>query len=568
MDSESTTRTLVFTDTYNERDNVEALCAGVLGLDSTIELLVVDDSSPDGTGELLDRLAADEPRLTVVHRPRKLGLGSAHKLAMLHAIQYGYQRLVTMDADFSHEPEAIPRLLASLADADFVIGSRYMPGGECDYGGYRRWVSMQANRAARWLLGIRLHEFTTSFRAFRVSRLRQVDLDALRSQGYSFFMESLFAMHRAGARMAEVPIHFRDRRAGQSKIPRFEVFNGMQRLLRLFFTRCFRAKKNASPQPPRSESCYNCGSPHLQQIHARKGPASSDLSAYQCTTMNHGAHPRVVGCLECGLRFVTPADRTRDLSDLYADVVDERYLENMAGRQRTFRAVLDRIWPHIGERGRLVEVGSYCGVFLEEARSRGWEVRGIEPSRWACEVARSSGLDVHCGTLDDGRHEVAPESQDAVILWDVLEHVEDPRDLLEQAHALIRDDGVLCFSTLDMDSWFPRLMGKRWPWLIDMHIFYFDRHGLQRMLEERGFEVELIEPYCHYISVRYALDKARSLLPAALRWPLSLLRPVTPSFLYIPFRFGDIKLFVARRLPVHAPVEVPSHERVTAEVGV
>ena len=159
---------------------------------------------------------------------------------------------------------------------------------------------------------------------------------------------------------------------------------------------------------------------------------------------------------------------------------------------------------------------------------------------------------------------MAAESQDALVLWDVLEHVENPRDLLEQAHGLIRDDGVLCFSTLDMDNWFPRLLGKRWPWLIDMHIYYFDRHGLVRMLEELGFEVELVEPYYHYISVRYALDKACSMLPAVLSWPLSLLRPLMPRFLNIPFHFGDIKLFVARRMPVHVPVEVRPRELVSA----
>lgn len=234
-------RALVFTPTYNEKDNIEEFCRRVLGQDEDLHLLVVDDNSPDGTGRILERIRRDEDRLIVIHRPGKMGIGSAHKLAMEFAIREGYGALVTMDSDFSHRIEDIPRLLASLEGCDFVIGSRFMSGGRCDYRGYRAAVSAIANRAARALLGITLHEFTTSFRAFRVEALQWMDLDRLGSQGYSFFVESLFLVARSGLAYREIPIHFMDRMAGSSKIPRFEILNGMLKLLGLIASRWLRA---------------------------------------------------------------------------------------------------------------------------------------------------------------------------------------------------------------------------------------------------------------------------------------------------------------------------------------
>jgi dolichol-phosphate mannosyltransferase len=230
-------KVLVFTATYNESENIRPLCARILELDSGYDMLVVDDNSPDGTGRLLDELAALNQRLTVVHRPGKLGLGSAHELAMEYAEQNNYKALVTMDADFSHDPNDIPRLLAALDGVDFVTGSRYMAGGSCNYTGYRRVVSIWANWWARRLLGIPLHEMTTSFRVFRIDFLRKVDIGAIKSNGYSFFMEIVFRLSRVGARMREVPISFADRRAGASKIPPFEIFNGLRHLLYLFLLR-------------------------------------------------------------------------------------------------------------------------------------------------------------------------------------------------------------------------------------------------------------------------------------------------------------------------------------------
>lgn len=241
-------KTLVFTATYNESENIASLCNQILNLVSDCDMLVVDDNSPDGTGRLLDELAKNNPHLKVIHRPGKLGLGSAHEEAMEYAKNLHYESLVTMDADFSHDPNDIPRLLKALDGHDFVTGSRYMKGGSCNYSGYRRYISILANWGARRLLGIKLHEMTTSFRVFRVDFLRRVDLGAIKSSGYSFFMEIVFRLSRVGARMTEVPICFEDRRAGASKIPPFEIFNGLSHLFYLAFLRLHWRRTQNEPE--------------------------------------------------------------------------------------------------------------------------------------------------------------------------------------------------------------------------------------------------------------------------------------------------------------------------------
>ncbi|MEM7234810.1 MAG: methyltransferase domain-containing protein [Planctomycetota bacterium] len=557
-------RILVMTATYNERDNVDGFCRRVValrdGLGIDLELLVIDDASPDGTGSRLDELAEELGSIRVVHRPRKLGLGTAHLLAFVHAIQNGFDFLVTLDADFSHEPERIPELLSKLESADFATGSRYCPGGRCDYRGYRRMVSAAANRAARALLGIPLYEFTTSFRAFRVDSLRRIDLSSIRSQGYSFFLESVVRLARAGFRVAEMPIHFHDRLAGESKIPKLEIFRGIKNLLSLVLGRRSPPSDSSAQATLHEElSCPSCRGEHIVERFPQLGEGDTEASAFQCTSMEHNSKPRVVSCLGCGLQWVPLEPRHEELEALYADVVDVEYVKQAHGREKTFREAYAKIEDEIPSGGKLLEVGSYCGLFLEVAQEKGWTVRGVEPSRWASGVARAKGFDVHCGTVDDEFPK--DELYDVIVLWDVLEHVRDPQGLLDQLRARLREGGKLCFSTLDVDNWFPRLLGRRWPWYMDMHLFYFTRRVLETMLDRSGFRTTKVCSYCHYIPSPYLVQKIASLLPFGLGRILLALKGLAPSRLLVPFRFGDIKLLVAEAVP---QLDTPEIRRLRA----
>ena len=210
--------------TYDEAPNIESIVRAVHAVlaqaaPDGFRILVVDDGSPDGTGEIADGLAAADPRLHVLHRAGKQGLGTAYLAGFRYAFERGYERVCEMDADFSHAPWDLPRLVHASADADLVIGSRYVRGG-CTIGWdfKRRLLSRGANLYARLVLGSGIRDNTAGFRCFRTAALQQLDLAAVSAQGYAFQIEMAFRVVRAGLRVREIPIHFVDRAVGKSKM--------------------------------------------------------------------------------------------------------------------------------------------------------------------------------------------------------------------------------------------------------------------------------------------------------------------------------------------------------------
>ncbi len=229
---------VVIIPTYNESDNIPRLIEEILALPISAHVIVVDDNSPDGTGKLVDEIAAREPRVHAVHRPAKMGLGTAHIAGMRHAFSLNLEPIVTMDADFSHHPRYIPDLLAGLEGADVMIGSRYVPGGGTRFFSWKRIIlSSGANTFARVMLGLKATDCTAGFRAYRRAVLESIDLDHIFSNGYSFLIELLFLCQRAGWRIGESPIIYEDRRAGKSKISRAEIIKATYTVLRLFLRR-------------------------------------------------------------------------------------------------------------------------------------------------------------------------------------------------------------------------------------------------------------------------------------------------------------------------------------------
>jgi dolichol-phosphate mannosyltransferase len=226
--------TLVTLATYNEIDNLPRLVGEILAALPDADVLVIDDNSPDGTGRLADELAAADGRIHVLHRPGKLGLGTATVAGFRWAIERGYGWLVNMDADFSHHPRYLPALRAAAATADVAIGSRYVPGGGVEgWGPLRHVMSRGVNWYARLLLGLPTRDNSGSFRCYRVARLAEIDLGRVRSKGYAFEEEILYRCRRVGCRFREVPIVFEDRRHGQSKINTREVCRALWDILNL-----------------------------------------------------------------------------------------------------------------------------------------------------------------------------------------------------------------------------------------------------------------------------------------------------------------------------------------------
>jgi dolichol-phosphate mannosyltransferase len=216
--------------TYNERENLEAISAAILDALPGSTLLVVDDSSPDGTGELADGLAAADPRIRVHHRPGKQGLGRAYLDGFGVALGGGAGVVIQMDADWSHDPLALPSLVAPIVEGrgDLVIGSRYTQGGRVeDWGLVRRIISRGGSTFARIVLGLSPHDLTGGFKAWRAATLEAVPFDGIRAGGYVFQIEMTYRASRFGARVVEVPITFRDRRLGQSKMSRRIIFEAL-----------------------------------------------------------------------------------------------------------------------------------------------------------------------------------------------------------------------------------------------------------------------------------------------------------------------------------------------------
>jgi len=211
--------TVVCLPTYNERENVERMVRA-LG-EHGVSVLVIDDNSPDGTGELADRLARELAHVEVLHRERKEGLGPAYLAGFRRALADGAEVILEMDCDFSHDPADVPRLVAAAGEADLALGSRYVPGGSVgNWGLLRRAVSAGGSLYARLLLGVGVRDLTGGFKCYRRAVLETIDLDAISSKGYAFQVETTYRALRAGFRVVEVPIRFVDREQGGSKMSR------------------------------------------------------------------------------------------------------------------------------------------------------------------------------------------------------------------------------------------------------------------------------------------------------------------------------------------------------------
>lgn len=225
---------LVTLCTYNEIENLTAMMAEIHLHAPQADILVVDDNSPDGTGKLADSAAAADPRVRVLHRTGKQGLGTAIIAGMRYAIEHGYTYVLNLDADFSHHPRHIPALLKAMEQADVAIGSRYVPGGKVEGWGIRRhFMSRGINLYARTLLALRTVDNSGSYRCYRVSKLKELNFDLVKARGYAFQEEILYRCRRVGCRFVETPITFADRRLGTSKINLGEVVSALWVIFRL-----------------------------------------------------------------------------------------------------------------------------------------------------------------------------------------------------------------------------------------------------------------------------------------------------------------------------------------------
>ena len=233
-----TQKTLIIIPTYNEGENLPNLLDAIFEVNDAVHILVVDDNSPDGTGDFADKKATEDSRVHVLHREGKLGLGTAYIAGFKWALERDYQFIFEMDADFSHQPKYIPEFLAAARDADLVLGCRYMKGGGTeDWGPIRKLISQGGNLYARSILWLPYKDLTGGFKCFRREVLENLDLDSVTSVGYAFQIELTYRAHKRGYRIVQTPIIFPDRNVGESKMSGNIVREAMLNVVKLRFSR-------------------------------------------------------------------------------------------------------------------------------------------------------------------------------------------------------------------------------------------------------------------------------------------------------------------------------------------
>ena len=224
---------LIFTATYNEAENIRKFIEKILELNVKLDLLVIDDNSPDETWKIVNEYKKENENIILVKRENKEGLDTAHKLAFNYAKEHNYDYLITLDADLSHDPEKIPNFLDELKNNPFLIGSRYVKDGKNEMKLKRYILSSVGNKIIKFILGIDSDEFTSGYRGFNLKMLNNFDINRISSKGYSFFMETVYLLSAAGYKIKQIPIRFKDREKGISKIPKIEILRTLKNLFLL-----------------------------------------------------------------------------------------------------------------------------------------------------------------------------------------------------------------------------------------------------------------------------------------------------------------------------------------------
>ncbi len=296
-------------------------------------------------------------------------------------------------------------------------------------------------------------------------------------------------------------------------------------------------------------TCNLCG----QDVWQVRFPATLngneqlDVAAFRCTNPGYGHHAQVVECANCGLVYANPRWSEDELVAAYTAVEDNTYVEERAGRELTFQRHLRHLEQIIGPaNGRsLLDIGAYIGVFVEVAAASGWDAVGVEPSAWAAEQAQKRNLNVIKGTQDvfggNGR------SFDLITMWDVIEHVSDPTNELKKASNLLKPNGWIAVHTMDSSSLTARIMGSRWPWLMDMHLYYFSQKTLANMLRNAGFEVVWSGIRGRYLSLGYLATRLSGInhpLGQTAKW---IIQKLHLEDVAIPVNFGDLFTIIAQK---------------------
>ncbi len=282
------------------------------------------------------------------------------------------------------------------------------------------------------------------------------------------------------------------------------------------------------------------------------GSQAMEAEVFRCTSPSYGHHPQIVQCQQCGFIYANPRWSGNDLLATYTAVEDQTYVTERLGRELTFRSHLQHLekWTGPGNGRSLLDVGAYIGVFVEVATAAGWQAMGVEPSDWAAGEARKRGLNVIVGTQDSP--ELHGRRFDVVTMWDVIEHVDDPAAEMAKAYRLLKPGGWLVTHTMDVDSLASRLMGRRWPWYMDMHLHYFSQKTMRQMLTQAGFNVIWSGVRGRRLRLGYVATRIGGLNRSLGNVAHKLRTGLKLAEVAVPVNFGDLFSAYAQR-PLREP---------------
>ena len=350
--------------------------------------------------------------------------------------------------------------------------------------------------------------------------------------------------------MVEVPIHFKLREQGLSKIPRFEIIHSIKSMLVIGLYK-FKTLRNSVYLNLESEYCPICHSIYISRILGKKQTGKESLNNLRCSQETSTGHPTLMKCYICGHIFSHKSEWPENTESSYHEVEDDLYLQFENVKKKTFLFVYEYLEsfkvssPQIFD--KVLEIGSYAGIFLDVLRTNSVSAVGVEPSRWGFEKCIEKGHVVINASFEDYFIKYSPKNEYSLVTsWDVLEHVESPGDFIKYASIALKKNGYFVFSTLDVENWFPKLMGNKWPWYMPMHLHYFKDKTIKDLLISNGFEFVDKRAYRSYASLKYAGTRFLSSIGISKK-ACDFIGFFIPK-ITIPFYFGDVAMYTARKI--------------------
>jgi len=507
---------VIIIPTYNERGNIAQIISEIFKLLPEIFILVVDDNSPDGTASIVKSLQKDFPNLSLLLRDKKEGLGRAYINAFEEILKdKNVKKIVMMDADFSHNPKYLTEMLKVADNFDVVIGSRYIKGGKTEgWELWRRILSRGANFYCQFVIRLPIFDYTSGFNVINTDFLRKIDFSKIDISGYAFLIELKYLLWKEDASLKEIPIILKNRRGGESKIASYVIGEGILAPWKMIFKKINK----------------NC-------------PLCNKETAIFFTKKNSYTFYK---CRDCGLIFIFPVleNHLKIYSQDYFSGAQKGfgyvdYEIDKKAMSSTLNFYLDKIEKFIPNNGKLLEVGTATGFFMELAKQRGWKVQGLEISEYAAQKAREKGLNVVTGTLESANFKEG--SFNLITFWDIVEHLSNPKLTLSLAYRILEKDGVIAINTPDSESFIAKLLNRRWHLMIPPeHLFLFNPKNLGSLLKEIGFEILFVGKIGKKFTLQYATQiLANTQKLFIFNWMAKFFRNNFLGKLIIPFNLRD-----------------------------